>query len=643
MMGRPIVNKHQAFAFHRPAALWVAQIFVDLPFAMTNIMCYSLIAYFSTGLYRTAGAFFTFYLYIVVGYVVMTLFFRSVGVVCPDFDYAMKFAAVIITFFVLSSGYLLPYNFIPWWIRWTFWIKYLLPRPLVLVSVNGSPVSYGFSAMMENEFKHVNFTCAPANLVPSGPSYTDIANQVCTLAGSVTGSDLVIGSEYITQQYNYRPSEQWRNFGILIVFGAFFMALNCLLSEIVLWGASGRTVTFFQKENKERKALNEQLARSKHQRKVDKSVQDKQAQQLKITSKKVLTWENLNYDVPVGGKQLRLLNNISGYVKPGQLTALMGASGAGKTTLLDVLANRKNIGVITGDVLIDAQPRGIEFQRGTAYCEQLDVHEGMSHFLVNLILGTQTVREALRFSAYLRQPHEVPKAEKDAHVEEVISLLEMEDIADAIIGDPTVGLPVADRKRVTIGVELAAKPQLLLFLDEPSSGLDSQSAFNIVRFLKKLAGAGQAILCTIHQPNASLFENFDRLLLLERGGRTVYFGDIGEDAAVLREYLRKNGAECPRDANPAEFMLEAIGAGSAPRVGDRDWGDIWNESEEFAAVKKTIVDLKNERSQAHDDEVVSGTGEYATPLKYQVIEVTKRMNMTFWRSPNYGSPNTHKW
>ena len=100
----------------------------------------------------------------------------------------------------------------------------------------------------------------------------------------------------------------------------------------------------------------------------------------------------------------------------------------------------------------------------------------------------------------------------------------MEDIADAIIGDPEAGLAVEQRKRVTIGVELAAKPELLLFLDEPTSGLDSQSAFNIVRFLRKLAAAGQAILCTIHQPNASLFENFDRLLLLQRGGETVYFG-----------------------------------------------------------------------------------------------------------------------
>jgi ATP-binding cassette, subfamily G (WHITE), member 2, SNQ2 len=263
-----------------------------------------------------------------------------------------------------------------------------------------------------------------------------------------------------------------------------------------------------------------------------------------MNSKAILTWEGLNYDVPTPAGQLRLLNNIYGYVRPGELTALMGASGAGKTTLLDVLASRKNIGVITGDVLVDGIKPGTAFQRGTSYAEQLDIHE-----------STQTVREALRFSANLRQPFEVPQSEKYAYVEEVLSLLEMEDMADAIIGDPESGLAVEQRKRVTIGVELAAKPELLLFLDEPTSGLDSQSAFNIVRFLKKLAGAGQAILCTIHQPNAALFENFDRLLLLQRGGQTVYFGDIGKDACVLIDYLRRHGAECPPDANPAEYML----------------------------------------------------------------------------------------
>jgi len=171
----------------------------------------------------------------------------------------------------------------------------------------------------------------------------------------------------------------------------------------------------------------------------------------------------------------------------------------------------------------------------------------------------------------------------------------MEDIADAIIGDTEVGLAVEQRKRVTIGVELAAKPELLLFLDEPTSGLDSQSAFNIVRFLRKLAAAGQAILCTIHQPNASLFENFDRLLLLQKGGETVYFGDIGKDANVLIEYFRKYGAECPPNANPAEWMLDAIGAGQTPRIGDKDWGAIWRESDELAAVRDEIVRIKEDR------------------------------------------------
>ncbi len=154
--------------------------------------------------------------------------------------------------------------------------------------------------------------------------------------------------------------------------------------------------------------------------------------------------------------------------------------------MLDVLAKRKNIGTISGDVLVDGVAPGTAFQRGTSYAEQQDVHE-----------ATQTVREALRFSADLRQPYEVSQEEKYNYVEEVISLLEMEEIADAIIGDPESGLAVEQRKRVTIGVELAAKPELLLFLDEPTSGLDSQSAFNIVRFLKKLAAAGQCILCTI--------------------------------------------------------------------------------------------------------------------------------------------------
>lgn len=298
--------------------------------------------------------------------------------------------------------------------------------------------------------------------------------------------------------------------------------------------------------------------------------------------------------------------------------------------MLDVLAARKSIGVISGDVLVDGIAPGKAFQRGTSYAEQLDVHEDAA-----------TVREALRFSADLRQPYTVSKEEKYAYVEEVISLLEMEDIADAIIGSPDSGLAVEQRKRVTIGVELAAKPELLLFLDEPTSGLDSQSAFNIVRFLRKLAAAGQAILCTIHQPNSALFENFDRLLLLQRGGQCIYFGDIGKDALVLRSYFAKHGAHCPPDVNPAEWMLDAIGAGISPRVnpdGDtnKDWADTWRESEELAWTKQHIVELKAERSNNVSSALLTEQKEYATPLWHQVKIVCWRQSLSFWRTPNYG-------
>lgn len=122
----------------------------------------------------------------------------------------------------------------------------------------------------------------------------------------------------------------------------------------------------------------------------------------------------------------------------------------------------------------------------------------------------------------------------------------LEMYADAVVG--CLGPEL--RKRTTIGVELVAKPSLL-FLDEPTSGLDSQSAWAIMTVLRDLAKSGQAILCTIHQPSADLFQVFDRLLLLKKGGQTVFFGDIGPQSGVLIDYFERNGArKCDDSENP---------------------------------------------------------------------------------------------
>ncbi|EEB98333.1 hypothetical protein MPER_02180, partial [Moniliophthora perniciosa FA553] len=158
-----------------------------------------------------------------------------------------------------------------------------------------------------------------------------------------------------------------------------------------------------------------------------------------------------------------------------------------------------------------------------------------------------TVREALLFSAKLRQPHSVPLSEKEAYVDKCLRLCGLENFRDATVGS----LNVENQKRTTIAVELAAKPKLLLFLDEPTSGLDSQSAWAIIAFLRDLANNGQAILCTIHQPSAELFQVFDRLLLLRKGGETVYFGDLGHNATTLISYFEGNGSRrCEPEENP---------------------------------------------------------------------------------------------
>ena len=136
----------------------------------------------------------------------------------------------------------------------------------------------------------------------------------------------------------------------------------------------------------------------------------------------------------------------------------MGESGSGKTTLLNALAQRISFGEVTGDFLVDGRPLPKSFQRATGFAEQQDVHE-----------PTATVKEALRFSALLRQPKEVPLEEKYEYVETIIKLLEMEDIAGATVGSQGNGLNQEQRKRLTIGVELASKPELLMFLDEVST------------------------------------------------------------------------------------------------------------------------------------------------------------------------------
>ncbi|KAI0321644.1 ABC-2 type transporter-domain-containing protein [Amylostereum chailletii] len=625
MLGRPIMKKQTGYGLYRPAAIQIANTLADIPFSATRILIYNIIIYFMAHLDRSAGGFFTFHLFNYMAFLTMQGFFRTIGLFCSNFDTALRVAVFFFPNIVLYIGYMIPVNQMK---RWLFWIYYI------------NPLSYAWAGAMENEFSRITLTCDGTSVIPrnsgNATKYPDTLgdNQACTLFGSSPGSLEVSGTSYIQAGYDLDPSDLWRrNFLVLLGFLLLFWVLQTVVievypAEVVLQqfiGGGGFSV--FAKENAETKKLNQILRDRKRLKAESEKLEKARAMEGGKTKRdpdafidrKTFTWERLNYHVPVPGGTKQLLNNVYGYVKPGTLTALMGASGAGKTTCLDVLAQRKNIGVVSGDILVDGRPLDGDFARGTAYAEQMDVHE-----------GTATVREAMRFSAYLRQPSHVSTEEKNAYVEDMIELLELQELADAIVQS----LGVEARKRLTIGVELASKPELLLFLDEPTSGLDAQSAWNLVRFLRKLADSGQAILCTIHQPSALLFESFDRLLLLGSGGNTIYFGDIGEDSRVMREYFARHGAHCPPTVNPAEYMLEAIGAGVTPMIGDRDWKDIWVESPECARARQEISDIKAQALSRSQPEKISRSA-YATPFLYQLKVVVQRNNLALWRSPAY--------
>lgn len=421
----------------------------------------------------------------------------------------------------------------------------------------------------------------------------------------------------------------WRNFGVLIAWTVLYILVTVIATETLSFVGGGGGALVFKRSRraeklaKERRKINdeEKLRDSSTSLSSGDSPSPDANGALKSlsTSDRIFTWSNLEYTVPYGNGTKKILNGVNGYAKPGLMIALMGASGAGKTTLLNTLAQRQKVGVVSGDMLVDGRPLGPDFQRGTGFCEQMDLHD-----------GTATIREALEFSALLRQERDIPRQEKIDYVNRIIDLLELGDIQDAIINS----LGVEQKKRVTIAVELAARPNLLLFLDEPTSGLDSQAAFSIVRFLKKLAQAGQAIVCTIHQPSSMLIQQFDMILALNPGGNTFYFGPVGKDGSVVIKYFADRGFVCPPSKNVAEFILETAAKGGKRDGKTVDWNEEWRNSEQNRQLLEEIERIREERSKLPPPEA-GKQYEYAAPVTTQTALLTKRLFLQYWRDPSY--------
>ncbi|KAL8687136.1 MAG: hypothetical protein Q9218_006609 [Villophora microphyllina] len=497
---------------------------------------------------------------------------------------------------------------------------FLIP-PVTMPNIFGwihyfNPTYYAFENLLVNEFIGLDIVCDGNYVIPNvenvGAQY-----QTCNLPGALPGQTTVPGSQYVEAlgwQFNHR----WRNIGIMIAIAVAYVLASAIGSEVMKFTPQGGAPIVYVKSKRKSTTAARSPADVEKEAALSPSGDTSSDSDAGKTHQEgpALTWKNLTIDI--GDKEI--LKGINAYVRPGDFIALCGASGAGKTTLLTALSQTNFAGTLGGEMLFGGKEPGRAFKKATGFAQQQDLHD-----------GTATVREALEFSALLRQPKLYSRAEKLAYVDHILDLLDLVAVQDALIGDAESGLGVELTKRVTIAVELVARPKVL-FADEPTSGLDSQGAAHIVDYLRRLAQSGQAVLVTIHQPSASLFAKFDRFLALSSEGKQLYFGSVRQ----VLPYFERHGAIPPANTNPAEFVLETVGAGINARNDDKgtDWATKWNDSPEAEAVTAEIEHIRKQGHSLEDFEDGSA-GEFNGSMFEQTWLLTVRILKNQWRNVPY--------
>ncbi|XP_071915839.1 pleiotropic drug resistance protein 2-like isoform X1 [Coffea arabica] len=347
-----------------------------------------------------------------------------------------------------------------------------------------------------------------------------------------------------------------------------------------------------------------------------------------------LAFNHVNYyvDMPaemktqgVDEERLQLLRDISGAFRPSILTALVGVSGAGKTTLMDVLAGRKTGGYIEGSISISGYPKNQEtFARVSGYCEQNDIH---SPYV--------TVYESLLYSAWLRLASDVNTETRKMFVEEVMDLVELNPLRNALVGLPGVdGLSTEQRKRLTIAVELVANPSII-FMDEPTSGLDARAAAVVMRTVRNTVNTGRTVVCTIHQPSIDIFEAFDELLLMKRGGQVIYAGPLGPHSHELIKYFEviPGVPKIKEGYNPATWMLDVSTSAMEAQL-EVDFAVIYANSELYRRNQELIKELSTP---------VPGSKDLHFPTRYSQSFLVQckacfwKHNWSYWRNSQYNA------
>eukprot|EP00889_Picochlorum_renovo_P008115 jgi/Picre1/35145/NNA_002607.t1 len=346
----------------------------------------------------------------------------------------------------------------------------------------------------------------------------------------------------------------------------------------------------------------------------------------------LVSFRNLTYAVKDRNKKgtfKKLIDGVSGYLRPSELCMLMGPSGCGKTTLLDILSSRKEVGSLEGEVKFGGiKPTPMFLRRYTGYVEQFDT-------LVPIL----TTEEMLRYTAELKLEMHVSSSDKQAAVDDVIQKLGLESCRKVLIGSNLArGISGGQAKRVNIGIALISNPRVL-FLDEPTTGLDSFTSNEVISVIKSLSSTGITVCATIHSPSEYAFSSFDRMLLLLRG-KTVFFGKCSETMAYLKNAC--SSFESSLDlhvASEAEWITDVIMM--ADRAGHFDsLVDCYKNSEAHDHAMGELEEQMQQTTQVSDEfaKILAVKKATTTPSWYSLLILMRyRLIKNYCTGVFYGS------
>ncbi|XP_057834777.2 ABC transporter G family member 35 isoform X2 [Cryptomeria japonica] len=627
----PVFFKQRDLFYYPAWAFTLPTFLLSIPMSLLESGIWVVMTYYTIGFAPEASRFFRQFLIIFLVHQMASSLFRLIAGICRTMIIADTGGSLSLLLIFMLGGFILPRERTPnWWI-WGYWC---------------SPLTYAENAIAINEMLAPRWKISTENTTNLGVAALESRNIYSRGYWYWLGAAALLGFSVL--------------FNVLFTFALEY--LNPLGKPQAVISSEALDELQSQ-DNGTKQGLN--ISRSKNQslaRSLSSTVVEMQIRQMSsrvtnlpsndesvletvrgVAPKRgmilpfqplTMSFENIKYfvDMPVEMREqgvtedrLQLLRDVTGAFRPGVLTALMGVSGAGKTTLMDVLAGRKTGGYIEGDIRISGFPKKQEtFARISGYCEQNDIHSPQV-----------TVWESLIYSAFLRLAKDIDTETKTAFVNEVMELMELDTLRDALVGLPGVtGLSTEQRKRLTISVELVANPSII-FMDEPTSGLDARAAAIVMRTVRNTVDTGRTVVCTIHQPSIDIFEAFDELLLMKKGGQIIYNGPLGRNSHMIVEYFEAiPGVTKIKDKyNPATWMLEASSDSAEVRLGV-DFAEHYRNSSLYEQNKALVKEINTPPPQANE---LYFPTQYSQSFFGQFKSCLWKQWWTYWRSPDYNS------